>query len=403
MSSKIYFRHLFEACAEALHTILNENRHADKVIESYFKSNKKWGKRDRHFFAETVYDCVRWKGRWMAQLHIDDLSHKSNIHKMMALCLLESQKPLPDWYSSWTEELQQKIASTQLRPWELQSVPKWLYDQGAQELGEDLWLKTLNSLNQQAPVVLRVNRIKYTKEEFFRACQKEQIPYESTIIPSAPDAVILSTRRSIFSTQLFQNGGCEMQDASSQQVAPFLNPQPSERIVDACAGAGGKSLHLASLMQNKGKIIALDIHEWKLQELQKRARRAGAHCIETRSISSSKVIKRLNESMDAALLDVPCSGLGVLKRNPDTKWKLTSQRLDELQALQQELLQNYSRMVRRGGRLVYSTCSILPSENQLQVQKFLQTNSDWIFVKEKVLLPQEQGFDGFYMALLSRQ
>ncbi len=132
------------------------------------------------------------------------------------------------------------------------------------------------------------------------------------------------------------------------------------RVIDACAGAGGKTLHLAAMMQGKGRLLAMDVEEWKLENLKQRARRAGAHNVETRVITSSKTVKRLKESSDRVLLDVPCSGLGVLKRNPDAKWRDTAERLPVLVALQEEILQRYSQMVKVGGLLVYATCSILP-------------------------------------------
>lgn len=196
-----------------------------------------------------------------------------------------------------------------------------------------------------------------------------------------------------------------MQDYSSQLVAPLLAPQPGMRVVDACAGGGGKTLHLASLMENKGSIIALDTQAWKLDELRLRARRAGATNIETRAIESRKTIKRLYGSADRLLLDVPCSGIGILRRNPDAKWKLQPEQIDKLRATQQEILQAYAPITKPGGRMVYATCSILPSENQDQVEKFLNSEAGKSFklLEERRILPQDDGFDGFYMALLSRE
>ena len=173
------------------------------------------------------------------------------------------------------------------------------------------------------------------------------------------------------------------------------------KVVDACAGGGGKALHLAAMMRNKGKIHALDIHAWKLAELKKRAARAGADIIETREIEGSKTIKRLAAHADRLLLDVPCSGLGVLRRNPDSKWKLSAEEVDRLVALQAEILENYARMVKPGGKLVYATCSILPSENERQVQAFLARHGDvWQLEAELRRNPAQGGFDGFYAARL---
>ena len=157
-------------------------------------------------------------------------------------------------------------------------------------------------------------------------------------------------------------------------------------------------------MGNKGKIIAMDIHQWKLDELRKRSTRGGIDIIETRLIDDAKSIKRLHNMADRVLLDVPCSGLGVLRRNPDAKWKLTLAELDRLRTLQAQLLEDYSRMVKPGGKLVYATCSVLPSENEKQVEAFLAAHADeWALEEQKKMLPHKQGFDGFYAARLVRK
>lgn len=196
-----------------------------------------------------------------------------------------------------------------------------------------------------------------------------------------------------------------MQDASSQKVAEVLNPKPGMRVIDACAGAGGKSLHIASLMENKGQVIALDIYGNKLKELKRRARRNGAHNIEPRVIDSTKVIKKLKASADKVLIDAPCSGLGVLRRNPDAKWKLQPEFLEKIKNTQQEILSSYSSMVKPGGQLVYATCSILPSENSEQVSTFLSSEAgkDFSLVKEEKIYASKSGFDGFYIALLQNK
>ena len=156
-------------------------------------------------------------------------------------------------------------------------------------------------------------------------------------------------------------------------------------------------------MKNKGKIIAMDIHDWKLAALKKRAKRNGANNIEMKVIDSSKVIKRLKESADRVLIDAPCSGIGVLKRNPDTKWKLKPEFLDRIRNTQREILESYSRLVKPGGKLVYATCSVFPSENENQIKWFLEKNTDFVFEEEKIILAHQTGYDGFYMARLKKK
>jgi 16S rRNA (cytosine967-C5)-methyltransferase len=402
-----YFRHLFNSAAEALVSIFFEQRHADKAIEHYFKTHKKWGKRDRQFFAETVYGCVRW---WNLYVYLgtsengeDQMDPLELAHRCMAVHLILNGQPLPEWYTPFFSEasiLKKREAIT--KGYLQQAIPEWLYDWGAAELGEDVWRRSLEALNKPAEVVLRANTLKNPPSELIARLRKEEILARMIDVEKYPAGLVLSERGNVFKTKVFQDGGFELQDASSQLVGNLLNPQPGERVFDACAGAGGKSLHLASLMKNKGKILSLDIVEWKLDELKKRAKRAGVAIIETRHIDSNKIIKRLQASADALLLDVPCSGLGVLKRNPDSKWKLSPETLKELQATQKSILQSYSSMVKPGGRMVYSTCSILPSENEKQVEEFLKNNPEWKLVTENKILPHESGFDGFYMALLTK-
>ena len=216
------------------------------------------------------------------------------------------------------------------------------------------------------------------------------------------DALILSKRQNLFSNPLFKLGLFELQDAGSQHISEFLGVEPGMRVIDACAGGGGKTLHIAALMQNKGRIISMDITQWKLDELKKRARRATASNVEPRLIEGTKTIKRLENTADRLLLDVPCSGTGVIKRNPDAKWKLNSEFIERTKDIQKKILSEYSIMTKIGGHLVYSTCSVLPSENRKQVDEFLANNSNFELIKDETVFPS-QGFDGFYMALIKRK
>ena len=215
----------------------------------------------------------------------------------------------------------------------------------------------------------------------------------------------LIERANVFRTKAFKNGYFEVQDASSQLVAEYLDVEPGMKVIDTCAGAGGKTLHLASFMKNKGQIIAMDIYESKLKKLKVRARRNKVHNIDTRIIDSTKPIKKLHGKADRVLIDAPCSGLGVLRRNPDSKWKLQPEFLENIKKVQQEILQQYSKMVKQGGKLVYATCSVLPSENQNQIAEFLasEAGKDFELVKDNKVLAHVSGFDGFYMAQLERK
>ncbi len=399
-------RNLCFSVIDGLTLIFNEGHYADKVIQQLLKRDKRWGARDRAFVAETTYDIVRWKRLYAEIAEVKEPFNRDNLWRLFAVWATLKGIKLPDW-KYFEETPTRKIKGrfdelSKIRKFK-ESIPDWMDALGEKELGNSLWTKEINALNEQAEVVLRVNTLKTTKEKL--QAELFDLDIESDFLPDYPHALKLKERANVFTTEAFKNGLFEVQDASSQLVAQFLNVQPGMRVVDTCAGAGGKTLHIASLMENKGQIIALDIYENKLHELKRRAKRNGAHNIEPRVIDSTKVIKKLYDKADRVLIDAPCSGLGVLRRNPDAKWKLQPEFIEDIKKTQQELLQQYSRMVKVGGQLVYATCSVLPSENQEQVHKFLASDSgkSFTFIKENKVLAHKSGFDGFYMALLERK
>ena len=397
-------RNLVFATIDSLHLIFNENKQADKVLKNTLKRDKRWGARDRGFIAETTYDIVRWKRLYSKIAEVKEPFNRANLFRLFTVWATLKGIQIPDWpqfENTPTRKIKGKFDEfSKIRKYK-ESLPDWLDDLGQKELGKK-WDKEIHSLNQLADVILRVNTLKTTKEKLQNNLQELEIETEN--IKGYPHALKLVKRTNVFVTEAFKNGWFEVQDASSQKVAKFLNPKPGTRVVDTCAGAGGKSLHIAALMENKGQVIALDIYENKLKELKRRAKRNGAHNIETRTIDSSKVIKKLIQKADKILIDAPCSGIGVLKRNPDSKWKLQPEFLETIKNTQKEILDSYSRIVKPGGQMVYATCSILPSENEKQVQDFLERKSgkDFKFVKEEKVFPSESGFDGFYMALLQK-
>ena len=399
-------RNLTFAVIDSIRDIFNEGVYADKAVEKALQRDKRWGARDRKFVAETIYEIVRWNRLYAEIAEVKVPYDRDNIWRLFTVWCVLRGIPLPDWNQIGDVPLRRIKGRfdelSRIRKYR-ESIPDWVDELGMQELGEELWTKEIAALNQQADVVLRTNTLNTTKEMLQRKLKTENIETES--IPYHPDALKLVERANVFTTEAFHEGLFEVQDASSQLVAAYLDVEPGMKVVDACAGAGGKTLHLAALMQNKGQIIAMDIYESKLKKLKIRARRNKAHNIDLRVIDSTKVIKKLHEKADRVLIDAPCSGLGVLKRNPDSKWKLQPEFIDEIKKTQQEVLQNYSKMVKPGGKMVYATCSILPSENRQQVDLFLtsEAGKNFTFVKENKIFAHESGFDGFYMALLEKK
>ncbi|MCH3882333.1 MULTISPECIES: RsmB/NOP family class I SAM-dependent RNA methyltransferase [Tenacibaculum] len=399
-------RNLTYAVIDSLRDIFNEGAYAGKAVEKALKRDKRWGSRDRKFVAETIYEIVRWKRLYAEIAEVKEPFDRPNLWRMFSVwCVLKGIK-LPDWNQiepTPNRRIKGKFDElSKIRKFR-ESIPDWIDTIGLEELGEKIWTKEIAALNLQAEVILRTNTLKTTRENLQKELAKEGI--ETEFVKNHDDALKLVERANVFRTEVFKKGFFEVQDASSQLVADYLEVKPGMKVVDTCAGAGGKTLHLASLMENKGQIIAMDIYESKLKKLKVRARRNGAHNIDLKVIDSTKVIKKLHDKADRVLIDAPCSGLGVLRRNPDSKWKLQPEFLDNIRKTQQEILQQYSKMVKPGGKLVYATCSVLPSENQLQVDNFLTTEfgKNFTFVADKKVLAHTSGYDGFYMALLERK
>ena len=398
-------RNLVYTVIDSIRDIFNEGVYADKAVEKALKRDKRWGSRDRKFVAETIYEIVRWKRLYAEIAEVKEPFDRNNLWRLFSVWCVLKGIALPDWNQiepTPTRRIKGKFDElSKIRKFR-ESIPDWIDEVAVSELGEELWTKELAALNKQAEVILRTNTLNTTKEELQKELQDESIFTE--FIPNHSDALRLVERANVFRTEVFKKGYFEVQDASSQLVAEYLDVAPGMKVIDTCAGAGGKTLHLASFMKNKGQIIAMDIYESKLKKLKIRARRNKVHNIDTRVIDSTKPIKKLYNKADRVLIDAPCSGIGVLRRNPDSKWKLQPEFLDNIKKVQQDILQKYSKMVKSGGKLVYATCSVLPSENQNQITEFLASESgkDFKLIKDNKVFAHTSGFDGFYMALLEK-
>lgn len=395
-------RPLVLVIGQGLYDIFDSGYYADKVIERLFKNSPRLGSRDRRFVAESIYEVVRFFRRYHFLIGEIPLKTPEDYLKIWAVYAFEKYQFKNDDFVTFDEKLyNEKIKKLKLLPAIESSWPDWIYERVTGELSLEEGQRLLGALNHQAPVDIRLNSLKCKADGLVQSLSQEGI--EIVPIEGVPNGFQLKERKNVFSSEAFKKGWFEVQDRASQKVSPLLDPQPGQRVCDACAGAGGKSLHLSALMGNKGRVLSMDIYNHKLEELQKRARRSGASIIETRHIESSKVIKRQIENFDKVLLDVPCSGLGVVRRNPDTKWKLTPERLSELIELQAHILSSYSRLVKPGGTLVYATCSILPSENEKQVEKFMdQNSSQWTWESSWWSRLNSGEGDGFFAAKLSR-
>ncbi|MGA1793234.1 MAG: RsmB/NOP family class I SAM-dependent RNA methyltransferase [Thermoplasmatota archaeon] len=394
-----FAREIFSVIRE----IMEKGRHASSAIADSLSRNPKWSDRQRALFSNTIYDIIRyWRLLWSGLGREPSLEERHLWHLLGAYQLKRGERidPRPEYRGLGPERVKKRLERGKGNRAVRESVPEWMDRLGDDELGDD-WDAVLHALNTYPPLAIRVNTARIGKSELRKRFKAKG--YETSTVEWAPDALVFKQRLNVFRTDEFKEGLFEVQDPASQAVAPLLDARSGMRVLDACAGQGGKTLHLSNLMQNKGQILALDDVRWKLNELRKRARRAGVQNVETKLVEGTKSYKRMKQTFDRILMDVPCSGLGSLRRNPDIKWSLTPKTIDRLRNVQREILLAYSPLLKPGGRLVYATCSVLPSEGEEQVRWFLgEKGTEFKLISEKRLRPDIEGFDGFYMALLER-
>ncbi len=425
-------------------------RPADAVIDSFFRARKYLGSHDRRFIAETVYGMLRHLRRIQTllghcvQLHGTEprtadfqplllyLSYAVGIEEKQPKDVVQTIEPL--WNSTHSHLNPMTLAYHLHEHRHLDflpegnisrlgveySFPDWMIQRWVGQLGETETEALCKAMNVPAALTLRVNTLKVSVEECQQVLQKEGLETQRTSL--SPFGLSTSKRTNVFATQAFKLGLFEVQDEGSQLIPLLLDPKPTWRVVDACAGAGGKSLQLAALMQNRGEVFALDVNDYRLSDLRKRARRAEVHNIRVRVVKENNPgeLADLHGRADAVLIDAPCSGLGVLRRNPDVKWKTTEDVIKEISAEQRHILQYYAQLLKPGGRLVYATCTTLREENEEIVEEFLSSHpmfslSDPASILERRglkhlasekylrLYPHRHGTDGFFAAMMVRE
>ena len=357
---KRLFPNQAEAIANALHAILEEKKRASRVLEYTVEQHPKWGSRDRNLLYQAVYTILRFKRKYTAIAGVDN--EKFLVWPWIKTWCILNEYSIPNWKEMDCPPFLTKGEVEKL-PFESSAIehsfPSWLHQHGEKGLGS-LWETEMKALNTKAEVSLRVNRILISPEKL---AQQLKADYHIDTVQNSdfPDALFLTKGKKLNKNPLFRRGYFEIQDANSQQIAPFCRVKPEINVIDLCAGAGGKSLHLAALMRNKGKVLALDIEADKLNELNRRAKRAKTRIIET-LLMSEKVLDQYNQWADIVLIDAPCSGLGTLKRNPEIKWNLTSNELTELQQTQKQLLQQATTLVQKKGKSFMRPALFCPSK-----------------------------------------
>ncbi len=371
---------------EVLERTFGQRLYADRVVDQVLRANKRWGARDRAFVAEHSYEIVRW---WSLLWHLHGGEPAIK------------RKPLKDLFDTyWTWRSDGMPVPSDLDVAVAQSYAPWFAARAATELGSD-WPVLAAALNRPAQVILRANTLKASREAVLERLTAEGI--EAAMSDVAPDALVLAKRPRLQHLESFKDGWYEVHDGGSQRIAAYLDPQPGDRILDGCSGAAGKALHAAALARNQAEILCMDVESYKLGEAEKRAVRAGVQGLRTEWIRSPRDVQRHAGWANKMLLDVPCSGTGVIRRDVDTKWKLQPDHLERTLETQYGILRDYSDALQPGGTLVYATCSILRSENEDQVRRFLDEQDGTFTLREEVrITPEHPHSDGYYVAVLQK-
>ena len=408
-----------DAAIVAMRTVLPLQYPADAIMRRFFRENPMLGGQDRAFIAETVFGILRH--RFFLESLTNGITPRALVlaylAKFQGMNLRELAPLVSETESKWLAEI--KGSKPDALPLAIQAeFPEWVVEKLQHGMPDSDILDLGLSLQQPAPLDLRVNTILAKRAEVLETLAQEGIEAQAT--PYSPCGIRLIGKPAINRHALFLSGKIEVQDEGSQLLGYLLAPKRGEMVVDFCAGAGGKSLLLGALMNSKGRLYAFDVSEKRLSNLKPRFKRSGLSNLHTQRIAdeNDSKIKRLSGKIDRVLVDAPCSGLGTLRRNPDLKWRQSAQSIEELKAKQAAILSAAAGLLKPGGRLVYATCSFLPEENQAVIGDFLATHPQFTVLNCAELLSQQKipldtgeflqlsprlhQTDGFFAAALTR-
>ena len=385
-----------------LKSVFEEQNVADKEVAAILKQNKSFGSRDRSIIAETVYDVIRWKLKYE---YLAEQLQLTSYKSLLLISLLNRNYSLRNQeilgvdaanIIQLTKLLEQPITEDYIA----QSYPKIFYNFCLESIGEK-WHSIAVALNKKPKVFIRVNTLKTTILNVASLLENENV----SIKVLDNNVIEIQSKNNLKNSDLYRQGLFEFQDIGSQEIGDFVFDAIDDKakinelkILDLCAGAGGKTLHLSALLNNKGKIYATDYKPTRLKNLHQRAEQAGCKNIEIIDFKEAKTLKNI----DIVLIDAPCSGTGTFKRQADLKYKLTKEKIKEYQTIQASLLEVYKNVIAKNGKIIYATCSILPKENELQIEDFINLNTSFKFNKSKKLLPVDYDGDGFFMAELMK-
>ena len=408
-----------EQVRSVLGEILQWQYPADQVLSRWMRAHPKMGLRDRAEVTEAVFNVLRHLRRYrnLAESGVGPAARRLAILGLNAIMPPEALKPgLEESEQAWLDHIR-RVDIAALPRAVRESLPDWLDERfGALPDSEAL----IAALNQPAPLDIRVNPLKITREAVLNdfangpAARHEPVP-----TPYSPWGIRFKGRPAVMRWPAYEKGEIEIQDEGSQILVSLMAPRRGEMIIDYCAGAGGKTLLLGALMRSTGRLYAFDVSSARLARAKPRFARSGLSNIVPVVINDTndQRVKRLRGKAHRVLVDAPCTGLGTLRRNPDLKWRQPPESVAEFVALQKRILAQAAACVAPDGRLVYATCSLLPEENQLQVEAFLQENPDFELLDAAAiaaercpglqeegpwlqLRPDRHGTDGFFAAVL---
>lgn len=419
-----------QAVIEILTDIFNNPKPADGIASFYFRNRRYIGSKDRSAISSTLYRIMRQYHRlgWWIKNYGAEITPRT---LALAEITLNGEMDLPPEqiftggkYTPEPLSKEERHLSSSLEGKKLEhkhmparekaECPEWAFGYLQKHLGAR-FEQEMDAMKTAAPLDVRVNLIKADRDPVLKILQEDGFDAHAGKI--SPLSIRIYGRPQISQHPLFKEGSIEIQDEGSQMVAVVADAKPGEQVVDFCAGAGGKTLALGAAMNNKGRIVAMDVLGGRLERAKERFRRAGLHNIETRALTSErdKYVKRHTEHFDLVLVDAPCTGTGTWRRDPDKRWRQLGPGIDALIPLQKNILESACRMVKPGGRLVYATCSLLPEENEEQIEKFLKDHPDFE-VKEidnvpsslkgdkyLKLTPAQHDTDGFFAAVVVRK
>ncbi|MEQ1767246.1 MAG: RsmB/NOP family class I SAM-dependent RNA methyltransferase [Methylotenera sp.] len=391
---------LIRQAAVMLSNLLEFNSPADAKLSEFFRNNRDLGTKERAFVAESVYGVLR-RLRFLSTVTANDDNDPDDARKLILAWLLrvqgmsirELEPMLNEQQKEWAHLI--KAKSTENMPLAVQAdVRDWLWEKLVAQYGEAEALTIARSMHEQATLDLRVNTIKGTRDEVLAKFIAENTSGETnvTVTPYSPIGIRMPNRMNIGRHILFTEGKIEVQDEGSQLLAHLVAAKRGMMVADFCAGAGGKTLAIGALMRNTGRLYAFDVSDKRLHNLGQRLKRSGLSNLNAQSISSENdpKLKRLNSKFDRVLVDAPCTGLGTLRRNPDLKWRQTPQDLAELTLKQAAILARAAKLTKAGGRLIYSTCSLLKDENEQIAESFLAAHPDFTLLNATEILSQQQ-------------